>query len=75
MTNCTNCKHARWDVDSRGRRMASGDGRCAYEYTLPPLPASMYWQTIANPKPSGGAINRRVDLPAHCAHFAWKEKS
>jgi len=72
MKNCTNCKHADWNKTASGRLHPSGDGRCAYPYKMPELPASMYWIRKA-PAPHGGHINRRDDLKDHCAYFTRAE--
>lgn len=71
MKNCTHCKHAVWQKTAAGRLHPSGDGKCGYEVRLPRLPASMWWpRTLYGPpKPLGGFINRRKDLPEHCAFF------
>lgn len=70
MKNCTNCKHAEWQRTAAGKLHPSGDGKCTFEYKLPPLPACMWWPAIALPKPSGWLINRRKDMSDHCPHFA-----
>jgi len=71
MKNCTDCKHADWKKTAAGKLHPSGDGKCkmAFVYTLPPLPASMYWHTTNEPKPCGGFINRRSDLKDHCTYY------
>lgn len=71
MKNCTNCKHAQWNKTAAGRLHPSGDGRCGYQVQLPKLPASMWWTDVfgKKAKPFGGYINRRKDLPEHCAFF------
>lgn len=68
MKNCTNCKHAQWKRTEAGRLHPSGDGRCAYPWKMPPIPAAMYWIGTA-PTPTGGYINRRKDLRDHCTYF------
>ena len=69
MKNCTDCKHADWYKKTNGTLHNSGDGKCSYPYKVPALPASMYW-ICTEPKPDGGAINRRKDLRDHCVHWA-----
>jgi hypothetical protein len=68
MKNCTDCKHAQWKRTKAGSLHPSGDGKCTYQYKVPPLPASMYW--ITSPSPCGGYINRRKDLTEHCAFWS-----
>lgn len=72
MKHCTDCKHAKWDRTAAGRLHPSGAGQCLYLYRLPPLPASMRWGWFdtAVPAPKGGTINRRKELPDHCAYYA-----
>ena len=69
MKDCTHCKHAEWERTSNGRLSPTGNGKCAYQYKLPPIPASMFW--LMNQKPSlcGGSINRRKELSEHCAYW------
>ncbi len=73
MKNCTNCKHAAWLRTKSGALHPSGDGKCMWEWKLPKLPASMYFQPT--PYVSGGAINRRKDLPTDCVYFARVERT
>ena len=71
MKNCTDCKHAKWKRNAAGNLHPSGDGRCGFKFKMPPIPASMKWRTYMMPiEPYGGEINRRAELPDHCAHFA-----
>lgn len=71
MKNCTHCKHARWQKTEAGRLHPGGHGQCGYEVKLPKLPASMRWGGMLNgpPRPAGGFINRRQELPDHCTYF------
>jgi hypothetical protein len=73
MLNCTYCKHAKWMKKAAGKLHPSGDGACSYPYSVPALPASMYWTGLFLPTPSGGYINRRQDLTRHCPYFAREE--
>lgn len=76
MKNCTHCKHAVWQKTAAGRLHPSGAGKCGYEVKLPKLPPSMWWSgTISGaPRPRGGQINRRIDLPEHCVFFERGER-
>lgn len=69
MKSCIKCKHADWKRTDSGRLHPSGDGRCKYEWTCKPLPASMCWIGRTTPKPSGGYINRREELKDHCTYY------
>ncbi len=69
MKNCTPCKHASWQRREGGNLHPSGDGQCKYPYSVPQLPASMWWIGTV-PTPNGGAINRKKELAEHCAYFA-----
>ena len=68
MKDCTHCKYAEWERTKNGALHPKGDGRCTYTVKIPPLPASQYW-AYADPKIAGGAINRRLHLPAHCVYY------
>lgn len=70
MKNCTDCKYAEWHRTAVGKLHPDGDGYCEYPFSLPKLPAAMYWVTL--PRPSGGSINRRRDLKDHCVYFVRK---
>jgi hypothetical protein len=74
MKSCLNCTHADWNKTKSGKLHPSGDGTCVYPWKLPPLPASMYWVTLAPPKPFGWEISRKKDLKEHCVYFE-REKS
>lgn len=76
MKNCTHCKHAQWDKTAAGRLHPSGDGKCGYEVKMPKLPASMRWENVWGeaPRPLGGHINRRRELPYHCDFFERGER-
>lgn len=67
MKNCNGCKFAEWKKTDAGRLHPSGDGKCAYEYKMPALPACMYW--VSTQCPCGGYINRRRELKEHCAYY------
>ena len=73
MKNCTHCKHAEWHRTAAGKLHPSGDGRCMCPWKMPPIPASMYWVSIIEPKPCGGAINRKQELKDHCVYFSRRE--
>ncbi len=75
MKDCTNCKHARWDVTKSGRLHQSGGGMCIFQWKMPPLPASMYWIGISSPTPNGGYITRKAELKDHCVYFDRKESA
>jgi hypothetical protein len=72
MKTCNGCKFAKWQTTEAGRLHPSGDGRCMYEYKVPPLPACMYWIGKASETPCGGHINRRKELRDHCPY--WSER-
>jgi len=72
MKNCTHCKYAKWQRTTKGALHPSGDGRCGFEYKLPPLPACMYWISVQIP--SGGSINRREDMKDHCVYFTREDE-
>ena len=74
MKSCVGCKYADWNRTEAGRLHPSGDGRCEYPWTQPPLPASMYWISRA-PTPSGGHISRKEKLKDHCVYFTREEKN
>jgi len=67
MKTCVGCQYAVWKRTKAGRLHPSGDGRCAYEYKIPALPASMYF--IHKPTPCGGLINRHKGLTKPCAYW------
>ena len=69
MKTCVGCKHAKWQLTANGRLHPSGDGRCVYDYRVPPLPAAYYWIGRGAATPSGGSINRREGLKDHCPYF------
>lgn len=70
MKNCTQCKHADWQRTAAGKLHPSGDGWCRYPYKVPPLPQAIRW--LSEPVTSYGQINRRKELPGHCAY--WSER-
>jgi hypothetical protein len=72
MKNCTDCKYAEWRRTKSGALHPSGDGKCTFEYKLPPLPASRTWLT--RPFASSGFISRREELLDHCPCYARGEK-
>jgi hypothetical protein len=68
MKDCNKCALAEWKRTDAGKLHPSGDGRCAWKFKLPPLPASMYF--IGGPQtPAGGHISRRKELPDHCPQY------
>ena len=71
MKSCNVCKYADWKRSDAGRLHPSGVGECTYEWKLPPLPQSMSWVGFlgTSPKPCGGQISRKRELPDHCAYF------
>ena len=70
MKDCTYCKYADWQRTKSGRLSPSGDGRCQYQWKIPPLPASMYFALSVNAlTPSGGHISRKTELKEHCAYY------
>ena len=68
MKSCVGCKYAEWDKTASGRLHPSGGGRCTYPFKIPPLPQSMYF--ISTPMACGGNINRKSELPDHCAYYS-----
>ena len=68
MRTCDGCKYADWKRTDARRLHPSGDGKCTYEWKVPPLPQSMYWLS-SHPVPYGGQISRKRELPDHCAYF------
>lgn len=68
MKTCDGCKYAEWRKTSNGRLHPSGDGMCAYPWTLPKLPASMYF-VGGEPRPSGGVIRRKEEHKDHCPYW------
>lgn len=68
MKNCLHCKYAEWNKTASGRLHPSGDGKCGYQYKMPPLPQSMHF--ISEPKPYGGRINRKDALKDHCVYYS-----
>jgi hypothetical protein len=73
MKRCTNCKWAEWKRTANGRLHPSGEGRCAFPYKVPPLPAAFGWIGRLTPVPSGGHIERKRELKEHCPYFARRE--
>lgn len=39
MKTCKGCKYADWRKTKAGKLHPTGDGKCAYEYKVPQLPA------------------------------------
>lgn len=67
--NCRGCKFAKWDVTKAGKLHPSGSGRCMWQYPEIQLPASMYFVGRSpgdSPKPCGGQIDRKLELPRGC---------
>ena len=72
MKSCLHCKYAGWRRTDSGKLHPSGDGRCTYDWKMPPLPQSMYWLgKIAPTMPYIVTISRKKELPDHCAY--WTE--
>ena len=69
MKTCNGCKYAEWKRTDSGRLHPSGDGKCTYEWKLPPLPQSMYFAGFT-PRILGGTISRKHNLLGHCECFA-----
>ena len=69
MKSCLHCKYADWRRRDGGNLHPSGDGVCKYPWTLPPIPASMYWVCEKEPRPDGGFISRKTELRDHCVYF------
>jgi hypothetical protein len=69
MKNCTDCKYAIWKRNVSGNLHPSGDGDCMFPWKMPPLPACKYWIGSSEPRPYGGSINRRDELPTHCTYY------
>ncbi len=74
MKTCEHCRHAVWKRTAAGKLHPSGDGKCGFEYKLPPLPASMHWLGRGAPTPCGGYINRRESLRDHCPYYDREAK-
>ena len=70
MKNCAHCKHADWQRTANGRLHPGGYGHCTYEYVVPALPQSKWWNERGGPKPFGGQIERKKDLKDHCVYWA-----
>jgi hypothetical protein len=73
MKNCLHCKHADWVKTKAGKLHPTGNGKCAYPWKMPPLPASMYWMGQNDTIPCGGWINRKTELKDHCTYYARDE--
>ena len=73
MKTCNGCKYAEWKLTGIGHLHPSGDGKCTYEWKLPPLPQSMAWVGFGPPNPYMVTISRKRDLPDHCAYFVRVE--
>jgi len=71
MKNCKGCKYAEWAKTKTGRISPTGNGKCSYEYKVPPLPASMHWLGV--PHPVGGYIDRHGELQVHCTYYTREE--
>ena len=63
---CCGCRYAEWRKTTAGRLHPSGDGRCGYVVTIPPIPISMWWGGGDLPRPRGGEISRREALRNPC---------
>ena len=74
MKNCEGCKWAEWSKTKAGKLHPSGVGKCTFPYSLPELPASMYWLGDSEPVPYGGRINRRKPHEAHCVYYLRADK-
>jgi len=75
MVDCRECVHAKWKKKANGHLHPDGDGRCTYPWKMPILPAAMYWPSFhSEPKPSGGYINRHMDMTVlrPCEYFEAK---
>ena len=68
MKDCTQCRFADWKRTKAGKLHPSGDGRCKFQYSVPELPASMFWFP-GKPEPKGGQISRKRQLHRDCAAF------
>jgi len=70
-TTCNGCKYAEWYKTKAGYLHPSGDGKCGYEYKVPPLPTALYW--IGSPPiPSGQyIINRRQKYRKYKGHCPY----
>lgn len=73
MKNCKGCKYADWNRTKAGALHPSGDGHCTYPWSLPPLPASMFWVGHGPPRPNGGFISRKREHSAHCTYYVRAE--
>ncbi len=71
MKTCDECKHANWKRTAAGRLHPSKDGVCTYKYTVPALPACMYW--LSSVTPCGGHIKRGEENKDHCPYWARGE--
>ena len=69
MRACTDCAHAEWVKTSAGRLHPKGSGMCRFPYKLPALPLAFHWHNIITPRPLGGAISRRSEMPDRCPCF------
>ena len=72
MKTCVGCKYADWKKTAAGRMHPSGEGRCTYEWKMPPLPGSMDW-IFGQPAPVSLSISRRRALPDHCPYYVRGE--
>ena len=71
MKNCTSCKYARWKLDYMGNPHSSGDGKCEFTYSFPPIPIS--WHLKGSPYLSGGNINKNREFRDHCPCYEAKK--
>jgi len=69
MKNCKGCKFAEWKKTDAGKLHPSGDGKCTYEYKLPPLPACKAWIHAIHPYNKHGWINRKTEFQDHCPYY------
>ena len=70
MNTCIGCKYAAWYVTKAGQYRPDGNGRCKYQYKMPPLPVSMYW--LSKPKLEMTAINRHIIYDEPCPYYTPK---
>jgi hypothetical protein len=69
MKTCEGCAFVEWKTTKAGKRHPSGDGRCTYQYKVPPLPQALYWWFDTPPRPSGGYVNRKSEHREHCDYY------
>ena len=69
MLKCDGCKYADWQRTANGRLHQNKQGRCAFKYSIPPLPQSRYF-IGGTPEAYGGQIERGRVLKDHCVYYA-----